>query len=98
MGFLQNLAAATARKGVIAKLKASCPEALKPALDQLLGDNAVIDRFQSLATDALAGKINISADTLLKLPLPEAATKLLSDNKELVDYLVKTATSLLPGH
>lgn len=95
MNLLKNLAALAIRKQVTGALRANCPESLRTALETLLADDQAVTAIQNHIASKLKDPAAITADSLLRLELPDTARRLLSDNGELLRYLVDTARSRL---
>ncbi len=95
MNLLKNLAALAIRKQVTGALRAHCPEPLRDALETLLADDQAVTAIRNHIASKLKDPAAITADSLLRLELPDTARRLLSDNDELLRYLVDTARSRL---
>ncbi len=94
MGLLEQIAAAAIRNRMVAALRERCPEPLREPLEQLLADKDAVAAIQQLATAAHAGKVEVTPDALMGLPLSGATTTLLQENPRLVKFLVMAAASL----
>ncbi len=94
MGLLEQIAAAAIRNRIVAGLRDKCPAPLKEALEQLLADKDAVAAFQKLATDARAGKAEVTPETIMALPLSEATASLLQATPRLVKFLVIAAAAL----
>lgn len=97
MGFLQNLAAVAIRTKVISTLRSNCPAALAEPLEKLLGDSSAVNAIQQLVSSCLRNPASFSAEAIRDLPLSSATTELLTNTPDLVNYLVRTARSAMPG-
>ena len=95
MGLLQNLAAVAIRNKVVGALRESCPEELKPALENLLADKIAINAIQGLVGANLKSPAAINAAAILSLEMPQPSKELLEATPALVEYLVRTAVSKL---
>ncbi len=94
MGLLEQIAAAAIRNRMIAALRDKCPAPLKEPLESLLADKDAVAAFQQLATDARAGKADVTPESIMALPLSEATATLLQENPRLVKFLVIAAAAL----
>ncbi len=96
MGLLENLAAAAMRNRVVAELRQHCPEGIRSALESVIASKEALAAVQQFAMDARAGKVRVTQESLLALPLPQAISELLRANPTLVQYLVHAASALAP--
>ncbi len=94
MGLLEQIAAAAIRNRMIAALRDKCPAPLKEPLENLLADKDAVAAFQKLATDARNGKAEVTAESIMALPLSDATTALLQQTPRLVKFLVVAAAAL----
>ncbi len=94
MGLLEQIAAAAIRNRMIAALRERCPAPLQEALESLLADKDAVAAFQKLATDARNGQAEVTAESILALPLSEATSALLQATPRLVKFLVIAAAAL----
>ncbi len=95
MGLLEQLAAAAIRNRIISGLRENCPTQLKEPMEQLLADKDAVAAFQKLATDARAGKAEVTVESITALPLSEATATLLQENPRLVKFLVMAASRMM---
>ncbi len=94
MGLLEQIAAAAIRNRIIAGLRDNCPGPLKEPMEKLLADKDAVAAFQKLATDARAGKAEVTVESITALPLAKATAALLQENPRLVKFLVMAASRL----
>ncbi len=95
MGLLEQIAAAAIRNRIISGLRENCPAPLKEPMESLLADKEAVAAFQQLATDARAGKAEVTVESISTLPLSEATATLLQENPRLVKFLVMAAARMM---
>ncbi len=95
MGLLEQIAAAAIRNRIIAGLRENCPAQLKEPMEALLADKDAIAAFQKLATDARAGKAEVTVESISALPLSEPTSTLLQEHPRLVKFLVMAAARMM---
>ncbi len=95
MGLLEQIAAAAIRNRIISGLRDNCPSQLKEPMDKLLADKDAVAAFQKLATDARAGKAEVTVESIMALSLSAATSTLLQENPRLVKFLVMAAARMM---